>query len=169
MVQLSLFPDLSKSITPEDAHTVVSRFFSSLKAVKVGEGSVALRHTPEGYQLAFTPMLEEYLSLSFGCNSPSGVLYSYLSHYVGSDRQGVIWAPPRYVLHKTNNYLTLSLESAKRWEAGIVIDVISRELPGATEAMDLLQQGKVSSFVYGRVRERKDIGRYTVLERFFLE
>ena len=64
------------------------------------------------------------------------------------------------------------MQEPKAWGRGEVIDVFDNEnlsLGDLHEIISLIQERKVSSFVFGKLVDKRDYSSHTVLRRYFPE
>jgi len=120
--------------------------------------------------LHFDPELESAQNYNEGCMQ---VLLDYLQTFQPIDKRGFIFYPSaKFSLHLGNNCLSLYMNEEKPWGQSVTIDVFEREKFDAAkfeEFISLLQEGKISSFVLGKLREKRDYPSHTLLRRYFLE
>ena len=101
------------------------------------------------------------------------VLLDFLKTHQPVDKRGLLFNTiGEFSLHSRPNGLSLYVQDKNTWGQGEAVDVFDRRVVHRTELEEVvgtLQDRKVSSFVFGRLRERKDYENHTILRRYFLE
>ena len=166
--------------TREERTQRVLDFYNLDKAKKALEGKVWVQGTRiETLEirvihlekpLHFDPELESAQNHNEECMQ---VLLDYLQTFQPIDNRGFIFYPSaEFSLYLGNNHLSLYMQEEKSWAQGVAIDVFEREKFDAAkfeEFINLLQEGRISSFALGKLREKKDYTSHTLLRRYFLE
>lgn len=121
-------------------------------------------------QLYFEPDLKNADNFEEGLLK---VLFKYLKTYVPvSERSLVFYPSADYSLRVKEAGLVLYMQDNINWAPGEAIDVFDLTCLNAGEfedAFDILNKRQVSSFVFGRIMERKDYIPHSVIRRYFKE
>ncbi len=100
-------------------------------------------------------------------------LLEYLDAYRPVSPRGLIFYPSgNFHLDHSRNGISLVMYGDSNWAPGEIIDVIDFSLAGRDkldEVSEILEQKKVSSFVFGKIVGRQDSDSYSILQRYYPE
>ena len=101
------------------------------------------------------------------------LLLEYLKTYNPITERGVLFFPSAaFSLKKGEGRLSLYIGEDKSWAPGEAIDVFNQaylDINHLESVISILGERRVSSFVWGKLVERKDYSTYTLLRRYYLE
>jgi len=140
------------------------------RQIEIPDGRFVERTTQFSNSLCFEPGLRNAPGYDSGCMD---VLVKYLENYQPIDRRGLIFFPSAgFSLRAGKGRLSLAMQAEEAWSQGVIIDVFNRrEFDGEEfdEIIQLMQGEKPSTFVCGKLREKRDMEDYTLLRRYFPE